>query len=95
MNVDTMRNVDYWVGIPLCFIGTLIQKTLFWLPSKRTATPSNVLLVELSEMGSTILVDPAMQKLKRALNANLHFVIFKKNVTTHLPTKKGTKIATA
>jgi ADP-heptose:LPS heptosyltransferase len=79
MNVDTMRNVDYWVGIPLCFIGTLIQKTLFWLPSKRTATPSNVLLVELSEMGSTILVDPAMQKLKRALNANLHFVIFKKN----------------
>jgi ADP-heptose:LPS heptosyltransferase len=30
-------------------------------------------------MGSTILVDPAMQKLKRTLNANLHFVIFKKN----------------
>jgi ADP-heptose:LPS heptosyltransferase len=30
-------------------------------------------------MGSTILVDPAMQKLKKELNANLHFVIFKKN----------------
>ncbi|MDD2368657.1 MAG: hypothetical protein PHQ90_05090 [Sulfuricurvum sp.] len=79
MHVDTMRNVDYWIGIPLCFVGTLIQKSLFWLPSKANKSPSNVLLIELSEMGSTILVDPAMQKLKRELNANLHFVIFKKN----------------
>ncbi|HZF70846.1 glycosyltransferase family 9 protein [Sulfuricurvum sp.] len=79
MHVDTMRNVDYWVGIPLCFVGTLIQKSLSWLPSQMTKTPSNILLIELSEMGSTILVDPAMQKLKRELNANLHFVIFKKN----------------
>lgn len=74
-----MRAVDYWVGVPLCFLGSMIQKTFSWLPSRSTATPSNVLLVELSEMGSTILVDPAMQKLKRELNANLHFVIFKKN----------------
>jgi ADP-heptose:LPS heptosyltransferase len=79
MHVDTMRNVDYWVGIPLCFIGTLIQKSLSWLPSRHTAVPSNILLIELSEMGSTILVDPAMQKLKREMKANLHFVIFKKN----------------
>jgi ADP-heptose:LPS heptosyltransferase len=79
MHVDTMRNVDYWVGIPLCFIGTLIQKSLSWLPSRHTAVPSNILLIELSEMGSTILVDPAMQKLKREMKADLHFVIFKKN----------------
>lgn len=79
MHVDTMRAVDYWVGVPLCFLGSMIQKTFSWLPSGRTNTPSNILLVELSEMGSTILVDPAMQKLKRELGANLHFVIFKKN----------------
>lgn len=74
-----MRAVDYWVGIPLCFLGSMIQKALKWFPSPRTRTPSNILLIELSEMGSTILVDPAMQKLKRELGANLHFVIFKKN----------------
>lgn len=79
MHVDTMRAVDYWVGIPLCFVGSMIQKALRWFPSLRTRTPSNILLIELSEMGSTILVDPAMQKLKRELGANLHFVIFKKN----------------
>lgn len=76
VHVDTMRNVDYWVGIPLCFFGSILQKIL---PSNSNNTSSNILLIELSEMGSTILVDPAMQKLKRELNANLHFVIFKKN----------------
>ncbi|MDD4854548.1 MAG: glycosyltransferase family 9 protein [Sulfuricurvum sp.] len=79
MHVDTMRAVDYWVGIPLCFVGSIIQKILGRLPFCYEKTPSNVLLIELSEMGSTILVDPAMQKLKRELNANLYFVIFKKN----------------
>lgn len=74
-----MRAVDYWVGIPLCFVGSMIQKVLKLLPSRSVNTPSNLLLIELSEMGSTILVDPAMQKLKREMDANLHFVIFKKN----------------
>jgi len=79
VHVDTMRAVDYWVGVPLCFLGSILKKTFAWLPSAHASAPSNILLVELSEMGSTILVDPAMQKLKRELNANLHFVIFKKN----------------
>ncbi|MDP3301758.1 MAG: glycosyltransferase family 9 protein [Sulfuricurvum sp.] len=35
-------------------------------------------MIELSEMGSTILCDPMMQKLKGE-GTNLHFVIFKKN----------------
>ncbi|MDD5212195.1 MAG: glycosyltransferase family 9 protein, partial [Sulfuricurvum sp.] len=79
MHVDTMRAVDYWVGVPLCFVGSLLKKLTRFIPNEQNARPSNVLLVELSEMGSTILVDPAMQKLKRQLDANLHFVIFKKN----------------
>lgn len=74
-----MRAVDYWVGVPLCFLGSMIQRVLRLLPSGSVNTPSNLLLIELSEMGSTILVDPAMQKLKREMGANLHFVIFKKN----------------
>lgn len=79
MHVDTMRAIDYWVGVPLCFVGSLLKKLTRFIPNEQNARPSNVLLIELSEMGSTILVDPAMQKLKRQLDANLHFVIFKKN----------------
>lgn len=79
MKVDTMRQIDYYAGIPLCFLGTILKwfaKFLF----KSTIRPlKNVLLCELSEMGSTILVDPAMKKLQREGNATLFFVIFKKN----------------
>lgn len=77
MNVDLMRKVDYYAGVPLCFLSTFIVKLshLFSQPVK----PQRVLLVELSEMGSAIIVDPAMQKLEREANAELFFVIFDKN----------------
>ncbi|MGE5173729.1 MAG: glycosyltransferase family 9 protein [Betaproteobacteria bacterium] len=80
MKVDTMRNVDYFVGVPLCFVATIFKK-LFALAAvqKAGSAPKNILLIELSEMGSTILADPAMQKLRRDLKANLFFAIFKKN----------------
>jgi ADP-heptose:LPS heptosyltransferase len=76
MNVDLMRKIDYYVGVPLCFLTSLLLKLL---PGRKPRWPKKVLLVELSEMGSAILVDPAMQKLKRELDAELFFVIFKSN----------------
>jgi len=80
MKVDTMRKVDYFVGVPLCFMGTVMKKlSAVFTAHKVDSAPKNILLIELSEMGSTILADPAMQKLKRVLNANIYFAIFKKN----------------
>lgn len=79
MQVDTMRKIDFLAGVPLCLIATLLVKTLQLFTNPRKKRAENILLIELSEMGSTILVDPAMQKLKDKLQANLFFVIFKKN----------------
>ncbi len=79
MNVDMMRKVDYYVGIPLAFIGTILDKTLNIFRSSETVKPKNVLLIELSEMGSAIIVDPAMRKLKANIEGELFFVIFSKN----------------
>ena len=79
MNVDTMRNIDHYAGVPLALVGTLVKKTVdFFLPPKKVR-PKNVLLIELSEMGSAILVDPAMRKLKENIEGELFFVIFSKN----------------
>ncbi len=79
MNVDLMRKVDRYVGIPLCFVSTFI----IWLTDRlfpgKTESPKNILFVELSEMGSTIIADPAMKRARNEFNANLFFVIFKKN----------------
>ena len=77
MKVDTMRAVDYWVGVPLCALSTLLLGLL--RPIRRPAAPpTKILLIELSEMGSAILVDPAMEEMK-ARGAELHFAIFAHN----------------
>ncbi|MFA6192027.1 MAG: glycosyltransferase family 9 protein [Sulfurimonas sp.] len=79
MNVDTMRNIDHYAGVPLAFIGTLIKKSVMLFLPPKTLKPKNVLLIELSEMGSAIIVDPAMRKLKANIEGELFFVIFSKN----------------
>ncbi len=79
MNVDTMRTIDRWAGIPLTFLLTCWQR--LWRLVKRpdVRVPRRILFIELSEMGSTILVDPALRKARERLDAELFFVIFKKN----------------
>lgn len=79
MNVDTMRNIDYYAGVPLVMSATLVKKTLDFFIPPRKRKAKNVLLIELSEMGSAILVDPAMRKLKKNIDGELYFVIFSKN----------------
>src|ERR1044071_1047739 len=76
MRVQTMRNIDYFIGVPLCFLASLVQSVLNLCRRARHAQPHKVLFIELSEMGSIILADPAMQKLKKATGAELHFLIF-------------------
>ena len=79
MNVDTMRNIDHYAGVPLTFIGTLIKKAMDIYSPQKPTKAKNVLLIELSEMGSAILVDPAMRKLQANIEGELFFVIFSKN----------------
>ncbi len=74
-----MRRIDYWIGVPLCVLGSIIHKTLKLFIRQDRPISKNVLFIELSEMGSAILVDPAMRKLQKEMGANLHFAIFKKN----------------
>jgi ADP-heptose:LPS heptosyltransferase len=78
MKVDTMRQVDYYAGVPLCFVVTLLFRLLGLLRPWRRTAPKRVLFVELSEMGSAIIADPAMRKMRDS-GAELYFVIFKKN----------------
>jgi len=79
VKVDTMRHIDYYVGVPLCFLGTWLDKLIKIFGGSAKKPPRNVLFIELSEMGSAILVDPAMRKLQKEAGVNLHFAIFEKN----------------
>jgi ADP-heptose:LPS heptosyltransferase len=81
ISVNTMRAIDHWVGVPLCAIASPfvvlidVVKRIF---SRGPKTPKKLLFIELSEMGSAILVDPAMRN-AQARGAELFFLIFKSN----------------
>jgi len=81
MDVDTMRTIDRRVGVVLTFC--LTQWLRLWRRlrprSARPRIPRRILFIELSEMGSTILADPAMRKAKTRLGAELYFLIFAQN----------------
>jgi len=79
MNVDLVRKVDFWIGVPLCFILSLVTVLGRVFSANRNETSKNVLFIELPEMGSAVLADPAMKKIRREIGAKLFFVIFKKN----------------
>ena len=82
MNIDLMRKVDYFAGVPLCALVTPFVKLANLFSKQNALTPRKVLFIELSEMGSAILVDPAMRKMQTAANAELFFVIFKGNAAS-------------
>jgi len=81
ISVNTMRAIDHWVGVPLCAIASPVvalidgMKNIF---SRSPEVPRKLLFIELSEMGSAILVDPAMRN-AQARGAELFFLIFKSN----------------
>ena len=81
ISVNTMRVIDHWVGVPLCAIASPVValidsiKNIF---NRGPQTPKRLLFIELSEMGSAILVDPAMRN-AQARGAELFFLIFKSN----------------
>jgi ADP-heptose:LPS heptosyltransferase len=79
MKVNLMRYIDYYAGVPLTFIITVLTKIFSIFRSSKGAKPKNILFIELSEMGSAILSDPAMRKAKMAFDAELFFCIFLRN----------------
>lgn len=82
MKIDTMRTVDYFAGIPLCFLATLLIRSINFFVKKKLQPPCKVLFIELSEMGSAILADPAMRKMQQASPTELYFLIFKSNAAS-------------
>ncbi|AWW44302.1 glycosyltransferase family 9 protein [Polynucleobacter paneuropaeus] len=81
ISVNTMRAIDHWVGVPLCALVSPLVALVDRIKSLFTPTleaPKKLLFIELSEMGSAILVDPAMRN-AQARGAELFFLIFKSN----------------
>ena len=86
MNLDLIRAVDKWVGIPACFFVSLASRIRDRLRCWRHDEPRpcttcrKMLFIELSEMGSAVLAYPAMRYvLRRHPGAELYFLVFEQN----------------
>jgi ADP-heptose:LPS heptosyltransferase len=80
MQIDTLRFIDRYVGIPWCWILTLARRVRSLAPKKSLPAPRKILIIKLSEMGSTVLSYPAVAELKRRCpEAEIFFLVFKQN----------------
>uniref|UniRef100_E6QIN0 Glycosyl transferase, family 9 n=1 Tax=mine drainage metagenome TaxID=410659 RepID=E6QIN0_9ZZZZ len=84
MRLNTMRRLDRWAGIPLCLLATLWVRCLDFIHGTRPIAtdrkPRRVLFLELSEMGTTVIAEPAMRCVRDNLGAEIFFAIFARNV---------------
>jgi ADP-heptose:LPS heptosyltransferase len=81
ISVNTMRTIDHLVGVPLCAVISPLVAIIDGIKnsfSRQLNEPKKLLFIELSEMGSAILVDPAMRN-AQSRGAELFFLIFKSN----------------
>jgi ADP-heptose:LPS heptosyltransferase len=80
MKIETMRRIDRLAGVPLCAAATVLVRLRDRLRRRSARPVRRILFVELSEMGTTVLADPAMRKARGTASAELYFVIFTRNV---------------
>ena len=81
LSVDIMRAIDRWVGVPLCALASPFVALADRIRQMAGGPPPparKLLFIELSEMGSAIIVDPAMRR-AQALGAEIFFLIFRSN----------------
>ena len=79
VNLNLMRAIDYWVGIPLTFLLTIVHRVqrLIGLAASPAGQPRNILFIQLAEMGTMIVAYPSLRKARELFpDANLHFLCF-------------------
>ena len=79
MNANLMRAIDYWVGIPLVFLLTLVYRVqrLIGLATSPVGRPRNILFIQLAEMGTMVVAYPSLRKARELYpDATLHFLCF-------------------
>jgi ADP-heptose:LPS heptosyltransferase len=74
-----MRAVDFWAGIPLAFLLTLVYRLqrLLGLAPSPSGPPRHILFIQLAEMGTMVVAYPAIKKARELFpDATLHFLCF-------------------
>ena len=85
MNVKTAHAIDYWTGIPLCFILSFFRSLKKLISGKRKRgsplpRPQKILFLKIAEIGSAILAYPVIAHIKASYpTAEIYFFTFREN----------------
>lgn len=74
-----MRAIDFWIGIPLTFLLTVVYRIqrLLGLAASPVGSPRNILFIQLAEMGTMVVAYPSLRKARELFpDARLHFLCF-------------------
>lgn len=76
MDVALQRKVDRFVGVPICWVLSLLS----FLDRRDAPRTQKILIVLLSEMGALVLARPMLERLKEKYpDAELHALVFRQN----------------
>ncbi|MGA2774751.1 MAG: glycosyltransferase family 9 protein [Candidatus Omnitrophota bacterium] len=82
MDIDKARKIDYWLGIPLCFLLSILVyiSKILRIKNKINKPPEKIAFIKLPELGTVILSYPLLNHIKREYPlAEVFFVTFNKN----------------
>ncbi len=80
MNVRFMQRIDFYAGVPLCFLlscANSVRRMAFPRPARFIG--GRILCIELSEIGSTVLAHSALELMKSSAPDGVYFLIFERN----------------
>lgn len=84
VRVRLTQIVDFWIGVPFCFLFGIVNRLLMLLGPRKTRNPSKILFIEISEMGSAIIAYPSLYLAntigrESGERNDLYFLVFEKN----------------
>jgi len=80
MKVATMRFLDRWLGVPLCFLFTLFARLSGGKHTGKHKGCKRILFIKLAEQGATVLACPAIGRAVEMVGRrNVFFLVFEEN----------------
>ncbi len=80
MNVALLRRVDRWLGVPLCFLLTMVRKITDPFRPSMPGGSRRILFVKLAEQGSTVLAYRAFcRAIETVGREHVFFLVFEEN----------------
>jgi ADP-heptose:LPS heptosyltransferase len=76
VRTQTIRSLDYWLGIPACALLTAVRR----LQRERRVAPQRIMFVKFIEQGATVLAQDAIRRASaRVGRDNIFFCVFESN----------------